>query len=294
MLPRAFALEEDVMEFRSDTLYVTDLDGTLLDSGAHLPSRALCMLNEMLDCGLALSVATARSWSSAAPLLSGLRLACPLVCYNGAFLVDSATGRDIERCLLSEEQKARVLAEYLRCGVAPMVYAMVDGRQKVSWLRSRQNDGICRYARSRAGDPRLNPVETEEELCRGDVFYFSALGAREELAHAQPCLAALDFARVHFAADTYDPEEYWLETARVDATKAIGVDKLRQLTGRKRIVCFGDNLNDLPMFSVADECYAVANAAPEVKAAATGVLPSNEELGVPRFLWAIGEGGHEI
>ena len=55
------------MEFRRDTLYVTDLDGTLLDGGAHLPPRALAMLNEMLGHGLALSVATARSWSSAAP-----------------------------------------------------------------------------------------------------------------------------------------------------------------------------------------------------------------------------------
>ncbi len=114
------------------------------------------------------------------------------------------------------------------------------------------------------------------------------------LVCATPGLAALEFARVHFAADTYDKEEYWLETARADATKAEGVRKLRAITGRSRIVCFGDNLNDLPMFSVADECYAVANAAPEVKAAATGVLPSNEELGVPRFLWAIGEGKHEI
>lgn len=282
------------MKFRSDTLYVTDLDGTLLDGGAHLPPRALTMLNEMLDNGLALSVATARSWSSAAPILKGLHLSCPLVGYNGAFLVDPATGGDIERCLLSEAQKTRVLEEYLRYGVSPMVYAMVDGQQKVSWLRKKESDGIRRYARSRAGDPRLNPVDTEAELCRGDVFYFSALGTREALAPAQPGLEALEFARVHFAADTYDKEEYWLETARADATKAEGVRKLRAITGRSRIVCFGDNLNDLPMFSVADECYAVANAAPEVKAAATGVLPSNEELGVPRYLWAIGEGKHEI
>ena len=38
------------------------------------------------------------------------------------------------------------------------------------------------------------------------------------------------------------------------------------------------------MFRVADECYAVANARPELKAAATGVIGSNVEMGVPRFL----------
>ena len=82
----------------------------------------------------------------------------------------------------------------------------------------------------------------------------------------------------------YKPEWYWLEISRFDATKATGVDKLRKLTGIPRIVCFGDNLNDLPMFRVADECYAVANARPELKAAATGVIGSNVEMGVPRFL----------
>ena len=43
-------------------------------------------------------------------------------------------------------------------------------------------------------------------------------------------------------------------------------------------------LRYLPMFGVADEAYAVGNAVPEAKAAATGVIGSNVELGVARFL----------
>ena len=49
-------------------------------------------------------------------------------------------------------------------------------------------------------------------------------------------------------------------------------------------MCFGDNLNDLPMFAVADEAYAVENAKDEVKAAATGVIGSNVQMGVVRYL----------
>ena len=67
-------------------------------------------------------------------------------------------------------------------------------------------------------------------------------------------------------------------------TKAQGVDRLRRITGIQRIVCFGDNPNDLPMFAVADESYAVGNAKAEVKRAATGVIGSNEELGVVRYI----------
>lgn len=118
-----------------------------------------------------------------------------------------------------------------------------------------------------------------EELFQGEVFYLSSFARRETLLPLEPKARALDFAHTSFTSDAYKPEWYWLEISRFDATKATGVDKLRKLTGIPRIVCFGDNLNDLPMFRVADECYAVANARPELKAAATGVIGSNVEDG---------------
>ena len=51
-----------------------------------------------------------------------------------------------------------------------------------------------------------------------------------------------------------------------------------------KLVCFGDNLNDLSMFEGADECYAVSNAHESVKQIATGIIDSNNNDGVARFL----------
>ena len=50
------------------------------------------------------------------------------------------------------------------------------------------------------------------------------------------------------------------------------------------MVAFGDAINDLPLFAAADECYAVENAVEALKAAATGVIPSNAQDGVARWL----------
>lgn len=47
---------------------------------------------------------------------------------------------------------------------------------------------------------------------------------------------------------------------------------------------FGDAVNDISMFEAADECYAMENAVPELKAIATGVIGSNNEDGVARWL----------
>ena len=51
-----------------------------------------------------------------------------------------------------------------------------------------------------------------------------------------------------------------------------------------RVISFGDAINDLPMFEISDECYAVENAVDELKAAATGIIESNENDGVAKWL----------
>ena len=49
-------------------------------------------------------------------------------------------------------------------------------------------------------------------------------------------------------------------------------------------VAFGDDLNDMSMFRIANESYAVANADEELKKIATGIIESNENDGVAKWL----------
>ena len=69
-----------------------------------------------------------------------------------------------------------------------------------------------------------------------------------------------------------------------DVTKASAVKKLKQITKSDYVVVFGDGLNDLEMFEVADECYAMSNAEPELKASATEIIESNDDDGVAHWL----------
>ena len=54
------------------------------------------------------------------------------------------------------------------------------------------------------------------------------------------------------------------------------------MTGADRVVVYGDNLNDLPMFAVADEAVAVANARPQVLAAADRIIGRNTDDSVAK------------
>ena len=69
-----------------------------------------------------------------------------------------------------------------------------------------------------------------------------------------------------------------------NASKARAVRQLQELLGCGRLVVFGDGVNDLDMFEIADEAYAVENAVPELKAAATGIIGSNNDDGVAKWL----------
>ncbi len=84
--------------------------------------------------------------------------------------------------------------------------------------------------------------------------------------------------------DIYDEEAYLLEVYSDKATKAKGLEKLKRMKGFDEIICFGDHLNDLNMFKLADEAYAVANAVEEVKEGATEVIGDNESDSVARFI----------
>ena len=74
------------------TLYVSDLDGTLLRSDETTSEYTNSVINNLTDRGMIFSYATARSLITAKKVTSGLRAEIPLIVYNGAFIVDNLTG----------------------------------------------------------------------------------------------------------------------------------------------------------------------------------------------------------
>ncbi len=70
----------------------------------------------------------------------------------------------------------------------------------------------------------------------------------------------------------------------LSATKANAVKQLREMLKCDRVIVFGDGKNDIDLFEAADEGYAVSNAHEELKQIATGIIRSNNEDGVAKWL----------
>ena len=68
------------------------------------------------------------------------------------------------------------------------------------------------------------------------------------------------------------------------ATKASAALQLKSMLGCEKLVMFGDGRNDLSLFAVADEKYAMSNAVPELKEISTAVIDSNNNDGVAKWI----------
>ena len=267
----------------SKILYVTDLDGTLLNSNIKVNKESIDIINELVKEGLMFTYATARSLVSAAPPTDGLMLKMPVIVHNGAFIVDSNDGKILMAEIFSPEQVGKIRKEAQKHKLSPFVYALINDRQNVSYIIEKVNSGMQNYLNDRDGDDRMKPLSDENNLYDGDVYYFTFIGTEDELTGMYDVFKDNSDYICNFAKDIYY-DDFWLEIMPKGATKANAILKLKKQYGCDRVVCFGDAINDISMFKIADECYAVENAVEELKKIATGVILSNEENGVAIWL----------
>ena len=268
-----------------ETLYLSDLDGTLLRSDQTLSARTCATVDRLVRAGVHFSYATARSIDTAARVTRGIGVDIPVIVHNGAFIVDSVTRRPLWSAKFTPEEEETVYTAFLENGLFPLTYAVIDGKNRFSYIREKCGKAQWEFVLTRMGyedDRRAREIFSSSEALDGDVYYFACIGDSER--QLSPVYERLkDCFRCIFSRDIYT-DAPWLEILPQGVSKASAAEKLKELLGCKRIVCFGDAVNDLPMFEAADEKYAVANAAPELKKLATAVIGANDDDAVAAWL----------
>ena len=249
-------------------LYVSDLDGTLLRSDAKTSEYTNQVINQLTEKGVLFSYATARSYFTATKVTKGLNAKIPIITYNGAVIQQNDTYEIITKNTFTQVEKEELLNGLLCCGIYPIVYSFISGKEKFSYHFHKCNDATKDFLSTRKGDVRDHPVETESELAVGDVFYFTCIDTYEKLEPLY--IQWKDKSHCIFQKDIYSGE-HWLEIVPKTVSKANAILQLKEYLGVEYIVAFGDRKNNIEMFEIADESYAVENAVDELKAIATGL-----------------------
>jgi Cof subfamily protein (haloacid dehalogenase superfamily) len=261
----------------------TDLDGTLLRSDSTLSPRTASAMRAARAAGIRVVLATARPARVVADLFgaTSLELIDAAVCANGAATYDPATERLMLTHPLLPALAAEVMAriEELLPGVA---FAVETGHRVLHEVA---------YVYRPSLDSQRYPVRTREELVAQPLVKLLALVPASDAATAWALLSpslgevvACTWSAGHGAADRSYPAILEISAPAVSKAAALAEICTQWSVDRSEVAAVGDAPNDLPMLAWAGTAYAVANAHPEVLAAAHHRLPGNDEDGVATLL----------
>ncbi len=275
--PSFYFTEDDTIK----TLYLSDLDGTLLRNDQTVSDNSARIINRLISEGMLFSFATARSLITAKRAAPDLKINLPLITYNGTFMVYPETGERVLSNYLNTGAYG-VIDELISAKIYPMLYYEKDNSERFSYIPEKTSRGMKKFIISRKNDPRELTVSSIPELVSvKGLFYILCIDEKDRL---EPFYHRYKYKyRCLFYREQYTGE-YWLEIMPISATKANAALRLKEYLGCDRLTVFGDAINDIDMFAIADECYAVANASDELKSIATGIIGSNEEDGVAQWL----------
>ncbi|MDO4510382.1 MAG: HAD family hydrolase [Bacteroidales bacterium] len=270
---------------KDTTLFISDLDGTLLDADSRISQETVDILNPLLDDGLLFTVATARTPATVVPMLSSLHTTLPFIVLNGAATWDSQRGEYSHVNVIDHDTVLAVCAVYERHGFHPLIYRRHGhlihthhygtlSPQEQKFVEERQGLELKKFF---LGDANYKHSPGDAMLIFSMQDYERLRPIYEEVTATIPCSAV-------FYHDIFDPASGLLEIYAPGVSKAEAVKRMQAQMGAEEVVVFGDNRNDIPMMQVATQSIAVENAFPEVKAAATKVIGPNTTASVPKYI----------
>lgn len=267
-------------------LFVTDLDGTLLNSKKEVSKYSCETLNNLIDKGVNFTVATARTPATVAELLEGLNLKLPVALMNGVLIYDIKEERYIDVKEINTDLVIKCLDVFEKQDKNVLVYGIKDNHLWV-YYKEFKNNWEYDFYKERA-DKKLKTfvqiTDYKEAIKGSKIINFVAFDKYENIKNINDELSQFDGLTVNFYEDIYEEDCYFLEAYSNEASKANGIKFLERYIEHDNLVCFGDNLNDIPMFELANEAYATANAVDKLKEMSTAVINSCDEDGVARFL----------
>lgn len=266
------------------TLYISDLDGTLIGADAMPSEFTLSTVNYLSSQGMSISIATSRSLSDAKNILKDFRFMTPIITMNGTFITDLSgeSRKTLHDLSLEREAAMKVCALLEQKGCPPNVFFFSDEDLDVEYKAE-----LCEHQIyfNRLREKSYRRFQKVDEYNKTDKLVFiAAVGDEDAVKAAAGTISEEYVFNCTCYEDVYRKGMWFIEVTNRYANKALAAKRLKELTGADRVVAFGDNHNDLPLFSVADLKIAVQNATDEVKAAADIIIPANTEDGVAKYL----------
>ena len=266
-------------------LYVSDLDGTLLDEEAKITQFTRETINELIKKGLSFSVATARGLDPTMKMLKGVEISVPIILFNGVLIYDTRNKEFVKVNKIDEDEVKTVIKIVENYNVCAFMNTIEqDGNISTCHFFSKGED-VSEYVKKRT--QKYNSTECKESLSEqplNNIIYFTLIDSYEKLLPISEELKKEEGIKIEFYKNVYQEGTWFLEIFNETASKKNAIAYIKKTYGFDSVIGFGDNYNDIPLFEMCDIKVAVKNAVEDLKNMATYICESNTNDGVARWL----------
>lgn len=264
---------------REEFFFVSGFDGALCGEKTGVTPYSVFELNQLLSDGVAFTIATERTPASLLSDVGGIHLNLPVIAMDGAVLFDMKEKRYLACNGLSKEMTKEICHFLQEKDIHYFLNVVLEDALLIYYRDFRNEEEQKLYERARTS-PYRNYVygEAPEE---GIIVYILLVLTDEDADMVEKEIRAMDTeGELLFLRDkTETPEEYChLKIYHKNATKEYMMRRLLENMGggKRRIVAFGSNRNDLSMMAAADISYATKEAAEEARKVADYELTSKD------------------
>ena len=272
-------------------IYITDLDHTFLRTDLSISDYTKKIWNSYAPESI-LSIATARTYKKTQQFLKGVEVNAPMILLDGA-LIATKDKKIIDTKFINKEFGDAIIEEGSRLGIYPFVLSLVDDELNEAFsysttLNSYQSEIIKRYV----GDEHTEAFDNLRAMENNFKIVYMAEEMLLQALEQNLRIIFGDELKYVLAPEAY-MGCYFLTILHKDADKSHGIKSVSEAIGFDlgKLTVFGDNLNDVGMFELANTSVAVANAQEGLREKADVVLSqTNDEDAVAKYLESLKNG----
>ncbi len=241
-----------------NTLFISGLDGLLLDSRESLSAFSKVELNRMIDDGMKFTISTMRTPASIIEPMREVRLSLPVIAMNGAVLYDTRQHLYIKAYVISRDTSQKVVRLIEEEGLNFYSNVIIDDMLVIYYqdTEDRVNRELVQKLRS---SPHRNYVKRslpDDEA----VVYFMLLDQTEKIDKFYQRLIK-DGVSEHLRVITYHSKDYlgysYIKIYNKNATKENMIKYLKDFTSIQDVVTFGSIENQYDVFIDTDDVNKV-------------------------------------
>lgn len=222
-----------------DTLFVSELGHSLLDSESRLTPYSKVELNRLMDDGMKFSLSTIQTQATVRELLPGVDLRYPIVTMDGAALYDMGSLSYLKTTPMSEEKASRLIA-WSRERELPFFSYSIEQNLLVIRFRELANEGMKQLFEKKKGSPYRNFIRSEADPY-SHIVYLLVLDTHERIEKTWEALTAepwIDAYRVVRQASDYEGYST-LKIYDSACSRAAMLRELERIMGTKETITFG-------------------------------------------------------